>query len=98
MPAERWPSLGLTPRHMLGQWAALLKSNTSRHGRALAVTRHGISGWIHGTPHATCAAVDAAYSTSSIQVYETIRVEVEDAAGKIIISRPKALNAVSSKV
>lgn len=83
---------------MLGQWAAILKGSASRHSRALAETRNGISGRLHGTPHAQFAADDPAYSTSSNETYDTIKVEVEDAAGKIIISRPKALNAVSSKV
>ena len=83
---------------MLGQCAAFIRIGALRHGRALAVAQHGTSGSLHDTPHATCVSAHAAYSTSSSDGYETIKVEVEDAAGKIIISRPKALNAVSSKV
>lgn len=41
--------------------------------------------------------LDRCMCTSS-STYETVRVDVEQPAGTITIARPKALNAVSSKV
>ena len=91
------PSGRLSSPMMLRKGARICDDVFARH---LSVVPCGLAALSIGPwdPHVIHAAPSRAIASTSAAAYETIKVVVEACAGKITISRPKALNAVSSKV